>query len=80
MWVDTEMFVYRQVHKFSRSGKLLKEMYITDFTVQDGLTIPTRIVMSDKLKKNSRTEFLVEEIEIGIALDPKFFSLEELTF
>ena len=78
--MDTEMFVYRRVHKFSRSGKLLKEMHITDFTAQDGLNIPTRIVMSDKLKKNSRTEFLVEEIEIGIPLDAKLFSLEELTF
>jgi outer membrane lipoprotein-sorting protein len=49
MWVDTEQYVYRQVHKFSLSGKLLKEMRITEFTEQQGKTIPVRFVMKDTM-------------------------------
>lgn len=78
MWVDTEQFVYRKVHKFSLSGKLLKEMRITEFTEQQGKTIPARFMMQDKMKQNSSTEFIIEEIELGIDIPDGTFSLQEL--
>jgi outer membrane lipoprotein-sorting protein len=78
MWVDTELFVYRRVHKFSLSGKLLKEMRITDFVEKQGKTIPARFVMQDKLKRNSSTEFIIEELQLGIEIPDGTFSLQEL--
>jgi outer membrane lipoprotein-sorting protein len=78
MWVDTEQYVYRQVHKFSLSGKLLKEMRITEFTEQQGKTIPVRFVMKDTMKENSSTEFVIEELELGIDIPDGTFSLQEL--
>jgi negative regulator of sigma E activity len=78
LWVDTEMFVYRRVHKFSLSGKLLKEMRITEFTEQRGKTVPVRFVMEDTMKKNSSTEFLIEELDLGIDIPEGTFSLQEL--
>jgi outer membrane lipoprotein-sorting protein len=80
MWVDTELYVARQTYKYSRSGDLLKEITLEDYTRQKGKVIPTRLTVEDSLKSDSRTEFIIHEIEIGIDLDPNLFSLEELTW
>lgn len=80
LWVDKELFVFRKVHKFSLSGKLLKEMAVLELTEQDGKVFPTRMVMEDKMKKNSSTEFVTTKIEIGITLPRDIFSLRELTW
>jgi hypothetical protein len=80
LWVDRELFVFRKVHKFSLSGKLLKEMAVLELSEQDGKVFPTRMLMEDKMKKNSSTEFITTKVEIGISLPPDIFSLRELTW
>ncbi|RKX77828.1 MAG: outer membrane lipoprotein-sorting protein [Spirochaetes bacterium] len=80
LWVDKELFIYRKVHKFSLSGRLLKEMRITRFTRQNGKVIPVELLMEDKMKKNSSTEFIIQKIEIGIPIPEEKFSLRELTW
>ncbi len=80
LWVDKDLFVFRKVHKFSLSGKLLKEMAVLELTEQDGKTFPTHMVMEDKMKKNSSTEFITTQVEIGISLPRDIFSLRELTW
>ena len=80
MWVDTELYIARQTYKYSRSGDLLKEIILEDYTRQKGKIIPTRLTVEDSLKSDSRTEFVIEDIEIGIDLDPNLFSLQELTW
>jgi len=78
MWIDTEQFVYRRVHKFSLSGKLLKELHVTDFIEQQGKTVPARLVMKDTMKQNSSTEFVIRELRIGVDIPKETFSLQEL--
>ncbi len=78
MWVDKELFIYRQVHKLAKSGKLLKEMKLMDLIKVDGLYIPSRLTMVDKLKRNSSTEFYMDSIELGVALPADIFSIGEL--
>jgi outer membrane lipoprotein-sorting protein len=80
VWVDSELFIGRKAEKYSLSDKLLKEMLVTDVEIVDGLPVPMRLVMQDKMKKNSSTEFIVEKIEIDPRIDPAVFSLEELTW
>lgn len=80
VWVDKERYIGLKVHKFSRSGTLLKEMEVLRTEEIDGKTIPTRMVMRDKMKKDSQTEFIVDELDLGVSLDPSRFSLEELTW
>ncbi len=80
LWVDKELYVFRKVHKFSLSGKLLKEMAVLELTEQEGKVFPTRMLMEDKMKKNSSTEFITTEIEIGVPLPRDIFSLRELTW
>ena len=78
MWVDKELFIYRQVHKLAKSGKVLKEMKITDLIIVDGLYIPSGLTMVDKLKRNSSTEFYMDSIELGVELPEDIFTLGEL--
>jgi outer membrane lipoprotein-sorting protein len=80
VWVDPVLWSPRRMQQFSLSNRLLKESRLSDFKQVAGRMVPTRVVLEDKLKKGSSTEFLVQDIEIGIALDPALFSLEKLTW
>jgi len=80
VWVDTELFVFRKVHKFSLSGKLLKEMTATEFVRKSGKNIPVRMIMKDTMKRNSSTEFHIEELDLEADIPESTFSLEELTW
>jgi outer membrane lipoprotein-sorting protein len=80
VWVDAKLWTARKMQQYSLSNRLLKEIRLGDFKVVAGRNVPTRIVLEDKLKKSSSTEFVVEEMEVGLALDPALFSLERLTW
>jgi outer membrane lipoprotein-sorting protein len=79
-WIDKEIFVTRQAHKFSLSGKLLKEMEVLDTMRLNDKVFPSHIVMRDTMKKRSSTEFTITRIEIGVDLPEDIFSLEELSW
>ena len=80
LWIDSELFIYRQIHKFSRSGKLLKEITAGDIRTVSGKVVPFHMVLKDTFKRDSSTEFFIRSIEIDIQLEPDIFSLEELTW
>ncbi len=80
MWVDTDNFIYRQVHKYSRSGRLIKEISISDIRNINGQYISFYMVLVDTLKSNSSTEFIIDELEIDERLPRNIFSLDELTW
>ena len=80
MWVDKEEYIYRKIHQFSRSGDLLKELIIEETLKEAGKTIPSRMIIRDVLKKDSKTVFILKDMKINIYIDPSTFSLEELTW
>ncbi|MBA7553551.1 hypothetical protein ES705_46144 [subsurface metagenome] len=80
MWIDKELFIYRKIHKFSRSGKLLKEIICDDVRQVSGKNIAFHMVLKDTMKRNSSTEFVINDIQINIPLKASIFSLEELTW
>lgn len=80
VWVDSGLWVARRMQQYSLANRLVKEIRLTGFKLFAGRTVATRIVLEDKLKKNSSTEFVVEEMEVGLTLDPGLFSLERLTW
>lgn len=80
LWVDTGIFAYRKVHKFARSGTLLKEIEVAEIRRIAGRDVATRMTLRDSLKKNSSTTFVLSEIEIDRPLPPNIFSLGELTW
>lgn len=80
IWIDKERFVGLRNHKFSRSGRLLKEMEVLEYENRQGKIIPVRMVMRDKMKKDSSTEFIIDTLNLDADIDPSLFSLEELTW
>ena len=80
VWVDATLWSPRRMQQYSLSNRLLKETRLSEFKQIAGRMVPMRVELEDKLKKNSRTEFVVEEIAIGGRLEPSLFSLENLTW
>lgn len=80
MWVDSKLFVFRRVHRFSLSGRLLKEMQILGLQESHGKIFPVRMLMEDAMKSNSSTEFIMTKVEIDIDLPEDIFSLRELSW
>jgi outer membrane lipoprotein-sorting protein len=80
LWIDKEDFVLRRAEQYALSGRLLKEMEVREIMRQGDFAFPSHLVISDALKKNSQTAFVIEEAELGIAVPRGTFSLEELSF
>ena len=80
MWVDSSEFVLRKSEQYARSGRLLKELEVLETMTVNGLTFPSRIKITDKTRRSSGTEMIIEEAEIGVDLPRNIFSLEELTW
>ena len=80
MWIDTDYFIYRQIHRFSKSGRLLKEISASDIRNVDGNYVSFYMELKDTLKSNSRTEFIIDDLEINIRLPRNIFSLDELSW
>ncbi|KKW29056.1 MAG: putative outer membrane protein involved in lipoprotein sorting [Parcubacteria group bacterium GW2011_GWB1_52_7] len=78
--MDTELLVFRRVHKFARSGTLLKEIEVNEIRRVQGRNVAARMTLKDTLKRGSSTEFALADIEIEKPLPPKIFSLGELTW
>lgn len=80
IWVDKDLMTYRKVNSCTADGKVLKEMDIIEIKQIAGKNVPTHMVMRDTLKKNSRTVFKIDNIKIGLKLDPDTFGLKELSW
>lgn len=80
VWVDQELFIARRSEQFALSGRLLKTIEAGRVESVDGYPVPMRTVISDALKRNSSTTVEIDRIEIGLRLDDRLFSLEELSW
>jgi len=79
IWVDKNLFVYRKMQMFALSGRLLKEVEVREIKKYGPYQVPVTTVMTDKMKRNSSTTFVIESLETDIRLDRNFFSLRELS-
>lgn len=80
VWLDKENFMPRRARYFSKSGKLLKEMAVLEIREMEGKLVLSRMVLEDKLKKNSSTELRLERLEADPDLGRDFFSLDQLAW
>lgn len=74
MWVDKNMYVAIKVQLYAKSGKLLKELYISDFKRIGRYTYPTSIKMINKIRQNTYTELALEEVKLDIKIPARIFS------
>lgn len=77
-WVDKEKFIGLKVELYAKSGKLLKVMQALDIQSFKKRYYPTKIVMEDKLRENSKTEMILRKIDFDIPIPPNIFSERNL--
>jgi outer membrane lipoprotein-sorting protein len=79
-WVDSKIFVGIKTILYSASGKALREMYASDIRPISGYNVAFKIQMQDLLKKNSKTEMIIEELKLNTPIENKLFTRENLTW
>jgi len=74
LWVDKQSFIPIKAEYFSKSGRLMKDVQILDFKRISGKNYPTRIRMENKLRKNTWSEFVITDVQIGISIPANVFT------
>jgi len=77
-WIDKERFIGLKEELYAQSGRLLKVMQVNRVEQIDDRWYPVESVMEDKLKKNTRTEFIVKSMEFNPEIPAGTFSLENM--
>lgn len=77
-WIDKERFVGLKEELYARSGRLLKVMVVTKVENRQGRWYPVASYMEDKLRKDTRTEFIIHNIEFNPEIPAGTFTLENL--
>jgi outer membrane lipoprotein-sorting protein len=74
LWIDKESFIPRKVELYAKSGRLLKEIGITDFQRIGDRNYPTRIRMVNKLRQNTYSEMVLTDIQLDAEIPQKTFT------
>ena len=78
VWIDKERFVGLKEDLYAESGRLLKEARVLEVEEIEGRWYPVHMVMENKLRQDTSTEFIVNEIEFNPELPENIFTLERL--
>lgn len=79
-WVDKERYIGIKEELYAKSGKLLKVMTAEDIkSYGNGKRFyPFRIILEDKLRKNTKTEIVMKKIEFDVDIPEGTFSERRL--
>jgi outer membrane lipoprotein-sorting protein len=77
-WIDKERFVGLKEELYAESGRLLKTSEVQEIEEIENRWIPVQIIMENKLRKDTYTQFIINEIELNPELDEDLFSLQSL--
>ena len=79
MWIDAERFVQLKEEMYAKSGMLLKTS--TTLAVQKigDRWYGSSIVMESKLRKDTKTTFTMQKLELDVPLDSRQFTMAALT-
>ncbi len=80
LWIDKETFVVWKAEYFTKSGRLLKEMEVLRVQEYGNRLIPVETRISDKMKKDTETLMILDDLKVNIPVDDELFSLEGLSW
>ncbi len=69
-----------QFGMYSKSGKLMKVMYYTDWIESDGIYMPGHIKVVNSIKKNSYSDVNIDSISFNEKIDEKKFDKDEMAW
>ena len=78
IWVDKESFVALKSELYTKTGKLIKLMTVENVDFIQGRHYPTHIIMQNLLRKDSRTEYFVNDIQFDSDIPDDVFTLRNL--
>lgn len=74
MWVDKEYFIPLREERYSKTDKLLKVFEYEDIKDYNGRIYPSKSIVSDKLKTDTKTILVIEEIAFDIEIPRYYFT------
>jgi len=77
-WIDVETLVPTKQELFALSGMKLKTWTMSEPKLIGKRLFPTRMVIQDHIKKDSKTTLTFSDMEFGIKLESEVFSLRWL--
>ena len=77
-WIDRERFIGLKEELYARSGKLLKTMEVEGVETIGRRSYPTKILLQDKLRENSKTELVITKIQFDISIADEMFTERQL--
>jgi outer membrane lipoprotein-sorting protein len=78
LWVDKELFIARKEEMYAKSGKLLKVSNVLEIKEIGSRQFPVKVEMINKLRKNSKTIFTMDNITFDTDLSDNIFTLQNL--
>jgi len=77
-WIDKERFVGLKEELYTESGRLLKTSEVQEIEEIESRWLPVQTIMENKLRKDTYTQFIINEIELNPELNEDLFSLQSL--
>jgi outer membrane lipoprotein-sorting protein len=74
LWVDKNRYVTLKAELFAKSGKLMKEITVSEFKNIHQYRFPTSIKMVNKLRQDTYTKLLLDEVELDIQIPDRIFT------
>ncbi len=78
VWIDKQWFTMLKQNMYAKSGKLLKVMMFEDIKKIGNRYYSHKIVLRNKLRKNSKTEMFMLDIDFDYKVSDNAFSLKRL--
>jgi outer membrane lipoprotein-sorting protein len=73
-WVDKERYVALKAELHAKSGKLMKEITVSKFETIGQYRFPTSIRMVNKLRRDTYTELILDNVQLDIKIPDRIFS------
>lgn len=74
LWVDKLLYIPVKIELYAKSGKLMKELQIYDYQRIGERNYPTKIKMYNKLRQNTYSEMVIDDITLDEPIPAKVFT------
>jgi outer membrane lipoprotein-sorting protein len=74
VWIDKDIYAAVKVELYAKSGKLLKEVTVSEFKRVGGYTFPTNVRMVNNLRQDTYTELQLEDVQLDIKIPDRIFT------
>ncbi len=74
VWIDIDEYIALKTELYAKSGKLMKEVTVGEFQNIGGRNYPTRVEMINKLRQNTYTELVLDDVRLDITIPDRIFT------